>query len=327
MSIKLYITFFLLGVAFTLHAAPKIKFPKIQPKNTHAKSIHSLALGANGRQLAFGMFGTIQLADDFHTPFSPSPLPGPSGKINALAFSPGGKTLFAAGGNAGISGEIKIYRLKDLRPIHTLVGHDDAIYSLAISPNGKQFATGSYDQQIILWNAQTGKPIRTFKGHNGAIFGLAFRRDGQVLASASADATVKLWHVPTGKRLDTLSQPLKAQNAVAFSPDSQTLIAGGADHRIRAWTISASAAEGTNPLHHSRFAHEGAILHLAWSPNGKTLLSTANNQTAKLWHAKTITPLRQLGKLTDWPTAAVLTDTIAYITQRNGQLKHFPVKK
>ena len=316
----------ILLTASAVIAADKVKFPKIQTKNQNAKSIYSLAINANSRQLAIGMFDSIKLADNLHTPSSLSPLPGPAGKINALSFSPDGKTLFAAGGNAGISGEIKIYRLKDLRPIHTLAGHDDAIYSLAIAPNGKQFATGSYDQQIMLWSVQTGKPIRTFKGHNGAIFGLAFRRDGQVLASASADATVKLWHVSTGKRLDTLSQPLKAQNAVAFSPDGKTLIAGGADHRIRVWAISDSAAEGTNTLRHSRFAHEGIILHLAWSPNGNTLLSTASNQTAKLWDAQAIIPLRSLGKLTDWPTAALLTDTLAYITQRNGQLKHFRVK-
>ena len=97
-SLRVRFAAIFLLTAIITQAGPKIKFPKITPKNPHAKSIHSLAIGANGRQLAFGMFGYIQLADDFHTPFSPNPLPGPAGKVNALAFSPDGKTLFAAGG-------------------------------------------------------------------------------------------------------------------------------------------------------------------------------------------------------------------------------------
>ena len=322
------ITAFIITILTTsLTAAPKVDFPKIKPVQPNLKAIHAMAASPDGRLLALGRFGRVDLSEIGHKNILQNPLLGHGGAVNALAFSPQGEILYAAGGNAGLEGEIKIWRVKDHKLLRTITGHRDTIYALTVSPDGQRIATGSYDQQIILWNTKDGKPVRTFKGHNGAIFGLAFRRDGRVLASASADATVKLWNTQTGQRLDTLSQPLKAQNAVAFSPDGKTLIAAGGDNRIRAWAISPTAAEGTNPLLHSRFAHDGSLLKLAWSADGKTLLSTANNHSAKLWHADGIRPLRDLGQLTDWPTAAALNNQQAFIGQLDGALLSFPIQK
>ena len=38
-------------------------------------------------------------------------------------------------------------------------GHTDALYALALSPDGQTLATGSYDQKIKLWNIADGKEI------------------------------------------------------------------------------------------------------------------------------------------------------------------------
>src|SRR5205823_3361663 len=135
----------------------------------------------------------------------------------------------------------------------------------------KTLATGSYDQKIKLWKVETGEELKTLSGHNGCVFDLAFRPDGKILASASADRTVKLWDVTSGERRDTLSQPLKELYAVAFSPDGKRLYAGGVDNRIRVWEVSEMAAETTNPILYSKFAHEGTILRLAFSSDGETL--------------------------------------------------------
>src|SRR5207247_2854899 len=129
-----------------------------------------------------------------------------------------------------------------------------------------------------LWDLQTGKETKTFSGHNGCVYDLAFRPDGKILASASADRTVKLWDVLSGERRETFSQPLKELYAVAFSPDGRHVVAGGADNRIRVWQVSESAAETTNPILHSKFAHEGAILNLVFSSDGQTLLSSSDDR-------------------------------------------------
>src|SRR5579885_1606778 len=69
-------------------------------------------------------------------------------------------------------------------------GH--AIGALAFSPDGKALASGAYDNDIYLWQADSGRERRHFIGHSGPIRALAFSPDGKMLASGSDDKTVRL---------------------------------------------------------------------------------------------------------------------------------------
>lgn len=282
--------------------------PKIAPKGEHKKAIQALAFSPQAKVIAVGTYGTVQLLDA--TTRQPvRTIEGVAGKVNALRFSADGSMLFAAAGEPGIGGIAYQWKTADGSLVHKFEGHRDALYALALSPDGQMLATGSYDQKIKLWNVASGTEIKTLTGHNGGVNGLSFRPDGKVLASASVDRTVKLWDVATGKRLDTLSQPLKEQSVVAFAPDGKTLVAGGADNRIRVWQVSNKAEEGSNPLLLTRFAHEGAILNLAFSLDGKQLVSTAADRTVKVWNAADVTELQLLEPQPDWSPGLALLDS------------------
>jgi WD40 repeat protein len=254
-------------------------------------------------------------------------LKGHRGSVNAVVFSSDGSQLLAAAGEAGIFGEVRQWNVAEQKLLHVFEGHQDAIYSIALSPNGKVLATGSYDQKIKLWDVAGGKELNTLNGHNGAVFGLAFRPDGRILASASADRTVKLWNVETGKRTDTLSQPLKEQYTVTFSSDGKQLYAGGADSRIRVWQISGNAVETTNPMLDAHFAHEGAILRLVFSPDGSSLLSCADDRTVKLFDATDVKQKLVLDKQRDWVSAAAfLSNERAVVGRLDGSLDVYDLK-
>src|SRR6185503_7931624 len=262
--------------------------PRIEPTAPPRRPILAAAWSPSLKLLALARHGEVEL-------FSPETrtvvrkLMGHRGQVNALAFSADGKTLASAAGEPGLFGEAKLWDASEGKLLRTFEGHRDAIYAIAIAPDGKTLGTGSYDQKIKLWEIDTGKELHTLSAHNGAIFDLAFRPDGKILASASADRTVKLWNVATGKRTDTLSQPLKELYALTWSSSGRRLFAGGIDNRIRVWEVSEAAAETTNPLLHSKFAHEGAILNLVLSPDGKSLLSSADDGTVKLFSAADVT--------------------------------------
>ena len=77
----------------------------------------------------------------------------------------------------------------------TLEGHSSDVMSVAFSPDGKRILSGSQDETLKLWDAETGQETLTLKGHSGAVMSVAFSPDGKRLASASADTTAKLWEI------------------------------------------------------------------------------------------------------------------------------------
>lgn len=275
----------------------------LETKNVR-RPIAALAWSPDGSTLAVGRYGEVELYDAAsQAPYRS--LSGIRGSIQGLAFSPSGKQLAAAAGEPGLFGEAGIWNVADGKLAGSFVLPGDAFYDVTFDSSGKQLITCGYDQQIHVWDARHGKVTHTLKGHNGAVFALAVRPKSQILASASADRTVKLWDLATAERLDTFGESLKDIYTVAMHPQGTHVIAGGVDNRIRMWRLSESGQEGTNQLIFARFAHQGPIIALAWSPQGNLIASAAEDRTLKLWDADSLTEKQPLPRQDDW--AAALT--------------------
>ncbi|HJS08929.1 MAG TPA: WD40 repeat domain-containing protein, partial [Pirellulales bacterium] len=279
--------------------------PPVKPIAKVRRAINALAYSPQGNWIAVGRYRSVELLSSDSRSVRQS-IPQ-RGAVNDLVFTADGTRLVIASGETGLVGEVTVYDIANNKPLHTLRGHKDIVYALAVSPNGKHLATGSYDQAIKLWDLESGSELKTLAGHNGAIFGLAFHKDGKILASASGDRTVKLWDIERGERLDTFSQPTLDQYTVAFSPDGRFVAAGGVDNRIRVWKLSESAAEGTNEIIVSRFAHEDPIVKLAYARDGKTLFTSAEDRKVKLWQAESITERLLLEPQPDVAAAAAFS--------------------
>jgi WD40 repeat protein len=82
----------------------------------------------------------------------------------------------------------------------TLVTKGEApVYGpIAISPDGKRFATGIVGEPfttygVRVYDLATKKTLHTFIGHAGPVSALHFSPDGQVLASGAQDTSVLAW--------------------------------------------------------------------------------------------------------------------------------------
>jgi hypothetical protein len=282
--------------------SPKTMIPDIKPSVPVVSPVGSIAFSPDGKLLAVGGYKDVQLMDP-GTGKVIATLSGHADVVRALAFTPDGTKLAAAGGLPARSGEIKIWDLQTHRPVETLSGHKDCIYSVAISPDGKLVASGSYDKLILLWEIDSGKQLRTLKDHIDAVFSVAFSPDGKRLASGAQDRSVKIWDVASGQRLFTLSEPLDGITAVAFRPSGTQLAAGGYDKVIRTWDLTDKG--GT--LAQSMMAHEDTVLQLAYFPDGKTLVSASADRTIRFWDAETLTSLKALDKQPDWVQAVSIS--------------------
>ena len=71
-----------------------------------------------------------------------------------------------------------------------LVGHTEPVYDLTSSPDGKWLVTGSFDQSVRLWDANSLQPVRTMLGHTGLVLTVAVSPDSKLIASGSLDNTI-----------------------------------------------------------------------------------------------------------------------------------------
>jgi WD40 repeat protein len=76
-----------------------------------------------------------------------------------------------------------------------LTGHDDSINVIAISPDGKRLVSGGADNNIIVWDMNTGNKLKQFTGHYEGVLALAISPDGYTLVSGGGDNLIKIWRV------------------------------------------------------------------------------------------------------------------------------------
>ena len=162
-----------------------------------------------------------------------------------------------------------------------LFGHTHSVSSVDFSPDGKILASGSWDNTIILWSAETHQQIGLpFKGHTDRVTSIAFSPDGKILASGSWDNTIILWNVETHQEI---GKPLKGHTdkviSIAFSPDGKYLVSGSDDGNFILWDVE-------NPEAPTQFAQKPnnghSAISVAINPDGN-LLAVGSDVEIILW--------------------------------------------
>ena len=121
-------------------------------------------------------------------------------------------------------------------PIKRLTGHQQAVNHIAFSPDGRFFASASFDKKVKIWNGYSGDFLVTLTGHVGAVYQIAWSGDSRYLVTASKDSTAKLWEVPSGKRAkETLPGHADEVYALDWSPNGSSVATGSKDRTIKIW--------------------------------------------------------------------------------------------
>jgi WD40 repeat protein len=123
--------------------------------------------------------------------------------------------------------------------------HDNYVSALAaVSLAAKPvIVSGSYDRQLIWWDAEKGEPIRSVPAHDGWVRDVVASPDGNRIISAGDDMRVKVWETESGQLVHTLEGHAKrtpqghvtALYAVAVSPDGKFLASGDRIGEVRVW--------------------------------------------------------------------------------------------
>ena len=127
-------------------------------------------------------------------------------------------------------------------PTRVLTGHTDDVWSVAYSPDGQTIASGSRDDTIRIWDANTGEHLQTLQGDTDWVNSVEYSPDGQTIASGCGDNTIRIWDANTGAHIRTLQGHTDWIMSVAYSPDGQTIASGSQDATIRIWAPTQESA-------------------------------------------------------------------------------------
>ncbi|GHU75042.1 hypothetical protein AGMMS49992_18190 [Clostridia bacterium] len=190
---------------------------------------------------------------------------------------------------------VSIYEIDSYHTINHFRGHTSYINSIDISTDNKKLLTASSDKTAIIWDIASGNKIATLNIHKSAICCARFAPDGEKIATISTDCEIGIWNAITGEALSPLSKLIREPNSteelnvfcdkkaeIIFSPDSRSFMVLFAGDR---YSYQYKILENSISSYFDE--HESSITTVAYSDNGKEILTSSKDKTARIWDAET----------------------------------------
>lgn len=121
--------------------------------------------------------------------------------------------------------------------LRKLTGHRGDTNALAVSYDGRTFATGSDDRTVIVWDALTGAQKAMLQGHASAILSLGYSYTNDMVVAGATDGIAKLWSLSNGRLKHTLTGHQSKITSAKFTLDNK-VITGSHDRTIKLWDLS-----------------------------------------------------------------------------------------
>ncbi|MEN8142344.1 MAG: hypothetical protein ABFQ82_01950, partial [Thermodesulfobacteriota bacterium] len=285
----------------------------------HDGEVSSVAISPDGKLVASGgLDGKIKIWDGDDGKLLQTL--GENLEISTVAFSPDGERLLTASRDEEKNFILQTWDPVKGKLKETIKGHGQKINSAAYSPNGKMIASGSGDNTIRTWNSRNGRDIGSYKAGKNDVLSVNWSPDNDYIVSGvSWDGNILIVDASSDELVKTLPGHSNWVNTVLYTPDGKNIISGSKDGSVRIWDAKsgkeqknirewwwgeisqlAVTADGVllagatekdsvviwyvdGKVLDVLSGHSGRVNSVAFSLDGKIVVSGGNDGTIKIW--------------------------------------------
>ena len=202
--------------------------------------------------------------------------------VRALAFSADGAFLAAGGEDACV----KVIKMEDRSVALTLQTRSKCVKSVSFDPKGRFLSATDDVGQLTVWALEASAASAATE---------ADEADEDTAAVESGDCVMSATVAPV------TAPDAPITNGARWRPDGEVLAAPGRENDVtfferRGWTeldarrlnVAPEGADDANAV-----AHSDAVAFVAWSPNGKYLLSSGKDCVVAIWDVAARTVVRR----------------------------------
>ncbi|XP_037094610.1 WD repeat-containing protein 3-like [Pollicipes pollicipes] len=187
------------------------------------------------------------------------------------------------------SGRLQLLELASGRRLEDVAAHEAELWSLALTPDQRGFASASADKQVKLWRFElvsTEQGARQLSFLHTATHALdedclsvRFSPDGRLLAVALLDSTVNVFFTDTMKLFLSLYGHRLPVLCMDISHDSTLIATGSGDRNVKIWGLD------FGDCHKSLFAHDDSVTALRFVPRTHHFFTCGKDGRVKQWDA------------------------------------------
>ncbi|CEG44769.1 wd40 repeat protein [Plasmopara halstedii] len=200
------------------------------------------------------------------------------GGVTALKLSHNQRLIVSA----GVMGEVRVWDIRKRDLISHLKEHTMPVTSLALYQDDLHVISGGRDRRLLCWDLRNERKVSCHLQRIGGINAVALFTDQNLVLSAGQGKRISYWDLRIDNPFTVIPEAHKEEiTCIAMAHDLEVFATGGKDRLVKLWN------RNTSQLITDGVGHSGNVLHLAFSPDDRQLVSAGDDGCVFVWNLYT----------------------------------------